>query len=273
MFGSLQEWVNNMKRYIDTYMTLLRLNFSNLMVFRGNLINNVVGSVVWGSFHFISILLLTSRTPSLYGWSRDELILLTASFSFLWGFFHIFLARNFERMSEIINLGELDGILLKPIDSQFLLSTNTVNFTGLVRVTLGVVALIIVSQRAYISFTFIQIGLYLLLVMCGILLIYSIWFSVTTMIIWFPRLTNLVEFLFMISGLSRYPPDMIRGFNNSLLLFLLPITIFVSTPTKALINRLTVGDVLILLFFTSILFVFSRAFWKFALRYYTSASS
>lgn len=262
-----------MKRYLDTYATLLKLNFSNLTTYRGNFINSVVGSIVWGSFHFISILLLTSRVSSVYGWSRDELILLTASFSFLWGFFHILFARNFERMSEIIDFGQLDQILMKPIDSQFLLSVYSINFTGFVRVILGFVAILLISQRAHIQFTLVNIVLYLVLVVSGLLLIYSIWFSVTTLIIWFPRLTNLVVFLFNISGLSRYPPDMIRGLKSTVLLFLLPITIFVSTPTKALINKLNIQDMFLLLFLALLFFFFSRVFWKFALRYYTSASS
>lgn len=262
-----------MQHYLSVYKKLVKINFTEWVTHRGNFINSLIGSSFWGIFHFASIIILTSKVSSVYGWTRDELIILTASFSFLWGFFHLFFARNFEEMAEIINRGNLDQFLLKPLDSQFLLSVYYVNFSGFIRSIFGAIVLIfiITSKNMQVSISN-AIG-FLILVGCGLVLIYSIWFLLATIIIWFPRLTNLVAFLFNISGISRYPPEIVKELNTFTFIFFLPLVIFVSTPTKALLNRFSYGDGFILVFLMTLFLLASRKFWKFALRYYTSASS
>ena len=262
-----------MLQYLSVYKKLIKLNFVAWLIYRGNFINSLVGSSVWGIFHFVSIIILTSKVSSVYGWTRDELIMLAASFSFMWGFFHLFFARNFEEIAEIINRGDLDRYLLKPLDSQFLLSVYYINFSGFIRTIFGSIVLIyfLVVKNSQVSI--INIISFLVLTICGLILIYSIWFLLATLIIWFPRLTNLVEFLYYISGISRYPPEIVKELSVFTFIFLLPLIIFVSTPTKALLNKLFYGDVFELVFFMILLLLASRWFWKFALRYYTSASS
>ena len=262
-----------MKHYLLVYKKLIKLNFATWVIYRGNFINSLIGSTIWGVFHFISIIILTSKISSVYGWTRNELIMLTASFSFLWGFFHLFFAINFEEMAEIINRGNLDQFLLKPLDPQFLLSFNRINFSGFIRTIIGSIVLLYIIVSKHMQVSLINILEFLLLVGCGLILIYSIWFLLATVIIWFPKLTNLVAFLFHISGISRYPPEIVKELNTFTFIFLLPLVIFVSTPTKALLNRLFYGDVFELVFFMILLLLASRKFWKFALRYYTSASS
>lgn len=262
-----------MKHYLLVYKKLIKLNFATWVIYRGNFINSLIGSTIWGVFHFISIIMLTSKVSSVYGWTRNELIMLTASFSFLWGFFHLFFAINFEEMAEIINKGDLDQYLLKPLDSQFLLSLRRVSFSGFIRTIIGFIVLFYIISSKHLQVSIINIFAYLLLVGCGLVLIYSIWFLLATIIIWFPKLTNLVAFLFNISGISRYPSEIVKELNTFTFIFLLPLVIFVSTPTKALLNRLLIGDIFELVFLMILLLLASRKFWKFALRYYTSASS
>lgn len=262
-----------MRYYWEVYKRLIKINFAAWVVYRGNFLNNLIGDTVWGVFHIVSILVLTSSVSSVYGWSKNELIILTASFSVLWGFFHLFFARNFEEMAEIINLGNLDTYLLKPLDSQFFLSFYYVNFSGFIRTIIGLAVLFYVVLVNKFQISLVNIFNYLILTACGLILIYSVWFLLASVIIWFPRLTNLVYFLFTISGISRYPPETLKQFNTFTFIFLLPLVIFVSTPTKALLNKPVFGNSLILLALTVIFLVASRKFWKFALRYYTSASS
>lgn len=260
------------KRYWNLYKTLIKLNFSALMAYRVNLANRLIGSMVWGSFHFISIVLLTNKTKQILSWPREDVILLTAGFSIFWGIFHVFFIKNFERMSDMIDRGQLDSILLKPVDSQFLISFFLVNFAAFFRVILGVIAAAYIIATYHIPVTVSSVIGYLLLMICGLILIYSIWYTVLTLTIWLARLSNLVDFLFNISGIMRYPPDIFRVLNEFLVLFLLPMLLIISAPTKVLLLKGIPLEIGYLIGFSLIFFFFSRWFWKFALRHYTSAS-
>lgn len=65
------------------------------------------------------------------------------------------------------------------------------------------------------------------------------------------------------------------AFFNSLFylfVFLLPLTLVITTPAKVLLQRLDITTLLIFFGLAALLVTLSRKFWKFALRYYTSAN-
>lgn len=261
-----------MKHYFSIYKTLLKLNFATLAAYRVNFINSLIGGVIWGIFTISSILLLTGNSRSIYGWSRTELLLFTGSHSIIIGVFHTIFSRNFQRFSEIIHLGQLDSILLKPVDSQFLLSLWIVNYVNITRSIMGFIFTLYIALHAHYTITLSGIFNYCILLCIGLLLLYSIWFIILTFIIWATSLSNLVDLLYTTSGMARFPTDMYKGIVPYVFLFILPITLVVTTPTKMLLHRALAGDFFLLLFFTILLFTVSRFFWKFALRFYTSAS-
>ncbi|MBI2404672.1 ABC-2 family transporter protein [Candidatus Gottesmanbacteria bacterium] len=262
-----------MQRYLRVYRKLCEMSLETLMAYRANFINSMGSSFAWGIFSFISIFLLTSKTTSVYGWKREEIILLTCAYSIMIGVFHTLFSRNFERMAEIINFAQLDTFLVKPMDSQFLLSMRWVNYTASTRVLLGIGFLFYFRRIIAIELNPLAIALFFVLLFFGLLLLYSIWFIVATFLIWSPRLSNLIELMYSVSGMTRFPGEMYKNASEYLFLFLLPITLIITTPIKFLVARASLFDVLSLLFFAAVLFVISRKLWKFALRYYTSASS
>lgn len=262
-----------MKKYIRIYAMYLRLNFAALIVYRANFINNILGSSVWGFFSILTIVLMMSRTSSLFGWSKNEIFLLTGVYSLFIGIFHTLFSRNFERMTYLIRLGLLDAVLIKPIDSQFAVSTSIVNYASLIRILTGAGFIWYVLATAHIPVTPLMMGIFLLFTVVGLLLLYSIWFMVSTLIIWFPDLSNLIDFLYSYSNIGRYPREMYLQLNTFLFFFILPLTFFVVSPTKALLGKLNAFDVFGLCMAAVTFFVISRLFWKFALRFYTSASN
>jgi ABC-2 type transport system permease protein len=262
-----------MYRYLKLYKTLITMNFSLLTAYRANFINSAISSVTWGLFSFLTIFLLTSKTNSIYGWSRDEILVLTGIYNIMIGFFHLLFSRNFGRLSRIVHLGELDSILVKPIDSQYLLSFWMINYTSIFRIILGTIFTVYIIGKIGIEFSLINFFLAAALFICSIVTLYSIWYSVLTLIIWFTKLDNLLEILFDINGVSRFPQEMFKGISEYLFLFLLPLTLIIVTPSQILLSKMQLSNVLMLLLLSIFLLTFSRKFWKFALRYYTSASS
>src|SRR3989344_7678647 len=130
---------NNMNHYLHIYKTLLKINLVALLTYRGNFVSSVFSSILWATFGLFLISLLTLRVPMVYGWNREELFMLMLGYNIIVGVFHSLFSRNFERFSQIIHYGELDTLLLKPIDSQFLLSFWLFNYASLSRIVIGIV--------------------------------------------------------------------------------------------------------------------------------------
>jgi ABC-2 type transport system permease protein len=261
-----------MKRYIRIYLKLMELNFATLVAYRDNLINNILSSVAWGTFSFISILLLTSQTKSIFGWKSEEIILLTAVFSIIVGIFHSIFARNFEQLPNNILYGKLDSTLVKPVDSQFFSSSYTIAYTPLIRVVIGIIAAGIILRSLHISVGVSEMIPFTLVIGFSILLLYSIWSIVVTTLFWNPRLSNVVDVMYTITGMVRYPGEMYKNIRSELFIAVLPLTFVAVTPVKVLIHSCGIYDVAGLIGFAVTLLFLSRIYWKFALRFYSSAS-
>jgi ABC-2 type transport system permease protein len=117
------------------------------------------------------------------------------------------------------------------------------------------------------------VAVFSLFLIAGVLLLYSVWFLAATITIWYPRLTNIVDVMYTFSSISRFPREMYQQLSWYIFLFLLPLTFIIVTPVRVLVGKLTPADTIGLVSFAAILFFLSRKFWRFALRFYTSASS
>jgi ABC-2 type transport system permease protein len=261
-----------MRHYFSVYKTLAKLNFAALAAYRMNFINSLISGVIWGFFTISTMLLLTSGSRSINGWNRTELLILTGSHSIIMGIFHTLFTRNFERFSQIIHHGQLDSLLLKPMDSQFLMSLWIVNYVNITRTIIGFLFTIYIAIGAKYAISIQIVISYLILMLIGLLLLYSVWFIISTLIIWATSLSNLTNLLYNISAINRFPTEMYRGLPEFVLLFMVPITLIITVPTKTILHRALFGDVFQLVVCALVLFSFSRFFWKFALRSYTSAS-
>ena len=103
-------------------------------------LGNLLGSV-FGLFLFY-------RTGYTFkGWSWEEALVVLGIFTVLEGFSTTFLAPNLNRIVSQVQQGTLDFVLLKPISSQFWLSTNTISPWGLPDLVFGIVLIIYAGGR------------------------------------------------------------------------------------------------------------------------------
>lgn len=251
---------------------LLKLNFSSLVAYRSNFLHNIFASSVWAVFSIISIELMTSRTPRVYGWSRDEILLLTGVYNIIVGVFYMVFSRNFQKFSHIVHMGRLDSMLTKPIDPLFFLTCYHFNYTSVLRVILGIVFSMHIVLRMHVPVTLFTLTNFIILMIASLVLLYSIWCLVITLTIKYTRLSNLVEVLYTLNGVSRYPPRMLQSIKNQLVIFLLPFTFLIATPSQVLIHKALAGDIWMLIASAAFFLILSRMFFSYMLRYYTSAS-
>ena len=262
-----------MKKHIRLYGIFLRLNFSKLVAYRGNFVNSVFTSLLWAVFSVVSIALLTSRNPRIFGWSRDELLLLTSVYSVVIGLFHVLFTRNLEQISRIAHRGQLDGILLKPVDAQFYLSSSIVNYSSIPRVISAILLTAYLLWYLNIHITILDISQFILIGIVGIIFLYSLWYTLMTVTIWQSQLFNLSDLLFHVTDSAKYPSEMYVEFRYYITLFLLPLSFIVTLPTKVLLHKADLLQTILLISLAVFMLIVSRVCGKFVLRYYSSASS
>ncbi|NEP37958.1 MAG: hypothetical protein F6K35_01215 [Okeania sp. SIO2H7] len=108
---------------------------------------------------------------------------------------------------------------------------------------------------------------------CGTISLYSIWFILGATSIWFVKIYNVTEVLQALLAAGRYPmvayPIAYRFFFT----FIVPVAFLTTVPAEAMLGRGTFFWVLGSAVLAVGLLLVSTWFWRFALRFYTSASS
>jgi ABC-2 type transport system permease protein len=205
------------------------------------------------------------------GWSWEEALVVLGVFTMLQGFSATFLAPNLSQIVKQVQEGTLDFVLLKPISSQFWLSARTVSPWGLPDLLFGLSMIGYAGSRlgvAPIAYLFASIPL-----IFGFLSLYSLWFMLGATSIWFVKIYNVTEVLRSLLEAGRFPmaayPVAFRFFFT----FVVPVAFLTTVPAEALLGRVAIGWIVGAGGLAIALLIFSNVFWRFALRFYTSASS
>jgi ABC-2 type transport system permease protein len=260
-----------MKRYFQVLQLFWATAIAAELEYRVNFLIAALSSL-GGLVGSVFGLFLFYRTGYKFaGWTWEQALVVLGVFTLLQGFSATFLAPNLNRIVRHIQQGTLDFVLLKPISSQFWLSTHTVSPWGLPDLIFGAIVIFYAGSRANLPVSGYVFSLVPLLF--GFLMLYSLWFMLGAMSIWFVKIYNVTEVLRGLLEAGRYPivayPVAYRFFFT----YVVPVTFLTTVPAEVILGRGQPTWVLGAGVLAIALLCLSNAFWRFALRFYTSASS
>lgn len=258
-------------RYLDVLRLLWSAAISAELEYRVNFVLATITSLGNLSGSLFGLFLFYRTGYTFEGWSWEEALVVLGVFTVLQGFSSTFLAPNLNGIVKHVQNGTLDFVLLKPISSQFWLSSNTLSPWGLPDLLFGGVLIGYAGSELGIG-----ISDYLLSavpILFGFISLYSLWFMLGATSIWFVKIYNVTEVLRGLLEAGRYPmvayPTAYRFFFT----FVIPVAFLTTVPAEAMLGRVQLGWIVGAGILALGLLVVARSFWGFALRFYTSASS
>ncbi len=260
-----------MNRYFDVLKLLWGAAIAAELEYRINFILAALTSLGNLSGSIFGLFLFYRTGYTFQGWRWEEALIVLGIFTLLQGFSSTFLAPNLNRIVDHVQKGTLDFVLLKPISSQFWLSTHTISPWGLPDIIFGVILIGYAGSRLGITLTNYLISAIPLVFGLGSL--YSLWFMLGATSIWFVKIYNVTEVLRGLLEAGRYPmvayPIAYRFFFT----FIVPVAFLTTVPAEAMLGRVQIGWIVGAGVLALGLLTITRFFWGFALRFYTSASS
>jgi ABC-2 type transport system permease protein len=238
-----------------------RLNFAIASL---SSLGNLIGSL-------FSLFLFYRTGYTFQGWNWEEALVLLGIFTLLQGFSATFLVPNLNRIVQQVQEGTLDFVLLKPIGSQFWLSSRTISPWGMPDLIFGCVLIAYAGGRLGLG-----INKYLLStvpIFFGIVSLYSLWFMLGATSIWFVKIYNVTEVLRGLMEAGRFPMVAYPAAYRFFFTFVVPVAFLTTVPAEAMLGRSPVVWVVGAGILALGLLLASVIFWRFALRFYTSASS
>ena len=238
--------------YLKVFLTFARNSLIRVMSFRVNFILQCVASTAWAGMNWGLFKIIYQHTGEIgrgSGWHEDEFFVFLGTIWIINSLIQTFFMANAEEFSELIRTGNLDFALLKPIDTQFLISFPRLNWAQLPNGLLGVVLVVhsmsnlMADPQKELYFNVFSFLAYVFFLFCGAIVMYSVMIILASTSIWFGRNQNLYNFWFYITNFYRYPMEIYQRDGIGMALwatftFVVPILVVSNVPARILAQPL-----------------------------------
>jgi ABC-2 type transport system permease protein len=242
--------MNQRPQYFAVFLMFARNSLVREMTFRTNFIIEMISTFTWSLMNLAFYALVydlkmrEGGTNEIAGWTQYEFFVFIATTIFVNSLVEAFFMDNAEELSELTRTGGLDFALLKPIDTQFLVSLRKVNWSGLTKLLLVAGLLAYSLPRVEnLHVNLLHVVFYLFYVVLGVTILYSVMITLAATSIWLGRNQSLYDFWFYITNFSRYPMEIYKGDYGTplrrIFTFVVPILVVINVPATILAKPLT----------------------------------
>src|SRR2546425_6763950 len=254
---------------------MLRNSLIRELSFKANFLLWMIVEVLWFCGQIIFFSIIFGNVDRIGDWTKWEVVLLVGTHQMIAQLFQAFFFVNVANIPELVRTGKLDSLLVLPVDSQFAVSTKQFALDSIINAALGgVVVCVSLSQLGVVP-TPMSILLYVVALGFGVAVHYSIMLGLAGVSFWIVRAQGLVYGYFNFLNIARYPDVIFPRIFRMIFGWVIPVVIIANIPARLLIKSLGQPGWLMfhLIVAGTIAALISRAFWRWALQHYSSASS
>ncbi len=260
-------------RYLTLYLHFLRYSASRAFEFRLDFFFRVVMDLIYYAVSLAFFTVIYGQTPLLGGWDLDQIYLFVCAYLLSDAIYMTVFSNNLWALPLLINKGDLDYYLVRPVSSLYFLSLRDFAANSFLNV-LAAAGLVVWALARYPG----ELGTghvvaYLLLIPLGTFLIYLNRLMFILPVFWLHSTHGLLEVSWTLSHLGERPVSIYRGWLRLALLTVLPLGFIASVPATALFDGPSWRLLLHAAAVTAGLSAAVSWIWKRGLAAYSSASS
>ncbi|MCC7519250.1 MAG: ABC-2 family transporter protein [Verrucomicrobiae bacterium] len=262
-----------MRRYLRLAFALFRYSLAREMMFKANFLLWIVVEIAWLGLQLALVEVIFAHVTEVAGWTKYEMVMLVGTSHLVQQIFQVAFLVNLIEFPENVRTGKLDFALLQPASPQFLVSIRKYDPGSVVNCAIGVAFVAWAAWKLGLRPAPWQLGLYALMVLNGVFLHYALMLMIVTLAFWIVRAQGLVYGYYNLFNIARMPREAFRGAAKVLFTWVLPMLVVANFPAQVL-ARGVIGSGATWIFLLTLAFLaLARVWFRFGLRFYTSASS
>jgi viologen exporter family transport system permease protein len=251
----------------------LRLGALNELQYRGNLVAQMIQSIISLAASLLGLGIVFAKTDALAGWGPFELLAILGVYFLVGGISQLVVQPSLSRFMEDIRLGTLDFTLTKPVDAQLLASIKQVEVWKIVDVVIGAAVLGVALTGLGGAVGPLEAAAFGLTLLAGVTIVYSFLLILATCAFWFVRIDNILVIFQSMYEAGRWPIGVYPPWLRLSLTFLVPIGFAITVPASGLVGRLSWDMLALAVALAVALPLVARWFWRLGLRRYSGASA
>lgn len=261
-----------MKKYLKLYLAFMRTSFIADLEFRANFVTRIATDVFWYLAQIITFEALYLHTDKIGDWNVQQTRVFLGIVFVVDALYMIFLQDNLDRIDEAVRKGEMDLLLAKPVNSQFMVSFRRVA-TALVGNLIIGTAWLIIALYHLPGFEPIKLLWLLIFIPCGVATFYAFRFTISVLAVIFTRAENIKYVWYQLYKLALRPDSIYAPWLKFILLTVFPVSFIANVPAQTILNPANPFIYIWAVLWTGVLIWLTHKFWNYALRFYSSASS
>lgn len=262
---------------IGCYIKLLGLfakySLMSVMEYRINFASGVLVEMGWMMVKLLYVVIVYRAGINIGMLTPDHIMLFIGTYTLMTGFYMLYYF-NFTSLPDMVRQGELDLYIVKPVSLQFYVTMRRVDFAlFLPNFLAGTVLIVTGWRRAGLPFTFLSVSGFLLFLLCGCLLTYSLFLLPYLLGFWILSVGGIADITAALWDFNNMPSAIYGKWMQRIGTFLLPVFVITNFPGLFLMGQLSAGMVIWGVTVPILFFAITRFVWKKAVRNYSSASS
>ncbi len=262
-------------RYVRLIGHFMRASLQEALAYRANFFINLLHSLLNLATGIVGLAILFGQVESVQGWSFAQTLALLGVYLTVDALRNLFIGPSLERLGGMegeVWSGKFDFTLLRPADTQFLVSLRHWQLFALIDLSLGLGVLGVAATLLRETLSAANLAAFLLALGAGVVILYSILLAFTALVFWSPGFL----FTWVFDGLfqmARYPVGLYPGWLRLVLTWVVPVGLITTVPAQALSGALSPGTLAGAVALATALGAGASALFRIGLRRYASASS
>ena len=185
--------------------TFIKVNVQMSLAYRSEAVIEFLLDLMWLGWELLSLQIIFGNTQSLGGWSKGDLIALMGVLLMVNTFMSALIWPNTDFFNAAMHDGSLDYMLLQPVNNLFLVTFSRISIWRIVDLIVAIILIVIGVRMAGDIVTPFNLATFLLLIVSGSLVLYSLWIVLIAFTFWFTKFDNNVTILQALTDTGRYP--------------------------------------------------------------------
>ena len=256
------------------YLSFFKYSLMREMIFKSNFLLWLIVEFLWFGLQLGFNSVLYQHTDSIGTWTKWEVVMLIGTSHLVQQLFQAVFLVNCSQLSNLVQTGTLDFLMLLPKNTRFLVSLRHVDIGGFVSALSGLVVVLYAASQLHLAPSGSQVVVYVFVCLAGVAMHYSLMFLMATVSFWTTRAQGLVMAYYNLFSVSRLPDVVLKKTYQTIFVLALPMLLVSNVPVKVLTSKLTSPFELWLLGALALgSCLVSQFVWAAGLRAYKSASS
>lgn len=267
------EKVKRIGRYFRLLGVFAKYSLMSALEYRINFITGMTVEVGWMLIKLLYVAIIYKAGTNIGILTPDHILLFVGTYMLMTGFYMLYFG-NFASLPGMVQQGELDLYIVKPVSLQFLVTLRRLDFAYLLpELAAGVIMIVTGWRLAGLPAGILPVAGFVFYLVCGCLLTYSLFLLPYILSFWIVSVGGISDISNALWDFNNMPSLIYGKWFRRIGTYILPVFVITNFPGLFLMGELSPWACVWGVGAPALFFALTRAFWKASLKRYSSASS